>query len=64
MVATDVSLAVLVAALAVADLVLVACMLSNRAAAVAMAGVRRPVGWVVSTGDLALATVVAVVRRA
>jgi hypothetical protein len=63
MVDTNVSLAVLVALLAAADLILVAGLMSNRVAAVAIAVVRRPGGWVGSTAGLVLTTTVAVARR-
>lgn len=63
MVDTNVSLAVMVALLVAGDLILVAGLMSNRAAAVAIAAVGRPVGWVGSAAGLVLATAVAAARR-
>jgi hypothetical protein len=62
MVDTNVSIAVLVALLAVADLVLVAGLLSNRVAAVAIA-VGRPVAWVGSAAGGVITSAVVGARR-
>lgn len=63
MVDTNVSLAVMVALLVAGDLILVAGLMSNRAAAVAIGAFGRPVGWVGSAAGLVLATAVAAARR-
>ena len=63
MVDTNVSLAVMVALLVALDLVLVACLASNRAAAAVVNVARCSVGWVESTAGSALAFAAAVARR-
>jgi hypothetical protein len=44
-----------IALLVALNVVLVACLVSNRAAAAAMNAVRRPVGWIGLTAGMALA---------